>query len=111
MGRFTYIPDGGEPISDGQTLPVAIRFRLLPLRIRNPANCFVRAHKCKLTRWGVVSRWQRFGLDRLALYVSAILSIVLQRSFLPLYLAGIAFRIIGLRPGREVRDDGGSAYG
>ena len=44
IGSFAGIPNGREPISDGQTLPVAIDFRLLLLGVCNPANCLVRAH-------------------------------------------------------------------
>jgi hypothetical protein len=50
IGRFTGIPNGREPVSNGQTLPVAISFRLLLFEVCDPANCLVRAHD-SVTCW------------------------------------------------------------
>jgi len=38
------IPYGGEPITNRQTLPIAVRFDLLLCRIYCPADCLVDAH-------------------------------------------------------------------
>jgi hypothetical protein len=42
--RFAYIPNSGEAISNGQTVPVTVGFRLLLFRIRDSANALVCAH-------------------------------------------------------------------
>jgi len=44
IGGFTSIPDGGEPVSYGQALPIAIALQLLLVRINHPTNCFIDAH-------------------------------------------------------------------
>jgi hypothetical protein len=39
------IPDRGEPVADGETLPVKDGFGLLLFGVDDSANCFLRAHR------------------------------------------------------------------
>jgi hypothetical protein len=54
VGRFTGVPNGRKSISNGQTLPVAIRIRLLLFEVCDPANCLIYAHDPS-SRVGVLS--------------------------------------------------------